>query len=165
MALGEDPDRPGLLGTPDRFARSWLEFMNYAPGSCDTTFDPVGENQLVVVQGIRVWSYCEHHLLPFYCDLDIGYIARDRVLGLSKFARIAHRHAHRLQIQERLVQQIADEICDITGSPDVGVIARGVHTCMVMRGIRTDGVMVSRVLRGAFEKNRVKQEFLTLAGG
>ena len=103
-SIGEDPDREGLKETPARFARFWDEFMNHQPGNTGTTFEPVTVDQVVVVSGIRVYSLCEHHLIPFWVDLTIGYIATNRVLGLSKFARIAHQFAHRLQIQERLVQ-------------------------------------------------------------
>lgn len=102
--------------------------------------------------------------MPFWCDISIGYIARKKVLGLSKFARIAHKHAHSLQIQERLVEQIANEIQELTGSTDVAVLAKGIHSCMVMRGIKTDGVMVSSVTHGIFREGAAaRQEFLNLA--
>ena len=120
-------------------------------------------NQMVIVSGMRVWSLCEHHLLPFWADISIGYIAKDKVLGLSKFARIAHKYAHRPQIQEQMVQQIADEIQEVTGSEDIAVVASGVHLCMVMRGIRTEGTMTSSIMRGAFFYNEsARREFLDL---
>ena len=106
---------------------------------------------------------CEHHMLPFWCDLSIGYIANGEVLGLSKFGRIAHQFAHRLQIQERLVQQVADEVQRITQSPDVAVLASGVHLCMVMRGIKTPAAMTSSIMRGCFRQEAsARQEFLNL---
>jgi GTP cyclohydrolase I len=161
--LGEDPERPELIGTPDRFARAWREFIDYDRGNADTTFDAVEVDQMVVVRDMRVYSYCEHHLLPFWCDVSIGYITGSKVIGLSKFARIAHNIAHRLQIQERLVAQIADEVQSLSGSPDVAVIATGVHTCMVMRGIRTDGTMTTSVMRGVFRENpSARSEILQL---
>ena len=162
-AIGEDPQRAGLQDTPRRFADSWKEFIEYEPGRTDTVFEQVEADQLVVVSGIRVWSLCEHHMLPFWCDLSIGYIANGEVLGLSKFGRIAHQFAHRLQIQERLVQQVADEVQRITQSPDVAVLATGVHLCMVMRGIKTPAAMTSSIMRGCFRQEAsARQEFLNL---
>ena len=164
-AIGEDPAREGIAGTPDRFARWWGEFMDYEPGNHETTFETVATDQLVLVSGIEVWSLCEHHLLPFSCRLAVGYIATDRVLGLSKFARIAHKAAHRLQLQERLVDDIAAEIQRVTGSPDVAVIGRGRHLCMVMRGVRTEGSMTTSSLHGRFRNDgAMRAEFLKLAG-
>jgi GTP cyclohydrolase I len=161
--IGENPDRPGLEDTPRRFANYWREFINYEPGTIDTAFEVVTTDQMITVSGIRVWSLCEHHLLPFWCDVAIGYIATDKVLGLSKFARIAHKHAHRLQVQERLVDDIANEITALTGSDDVAVVSKGVHTCMVMRGFKTDGVMTSSVMRGIFrERPEARAEFMGL---
>lgn len=148
--LGEDPDREGLRDTPRRWADWWLEFIEYQPGKTETTFEAVSSDQLVIVKGIRVWSLCEHHLLPFWCDISIGYIAEDNVLGLSKFARIAHQFAHRLQLQERLTHQIADEIQRITGSRDVVVVGEGSHLCMEMRGVKAPHRMLSSVTRGRF---------------
>jgi len=153
LAIGEDPEREGLQQTPARFARSWREFIEYDSGTIDTCFEAITTNQMVVVSGMRVWSFCEHHLLPFWCDISIGYIAREKVLGLSKFARIAHKHAHKLQLQERLCHDIAHEIITILGTEDVAVIAQGEHSCMVSRGARTPGLMKSSVLNGFFLHN------------
>lgn len=165
IAIGQDPDQSGVIDTPRRFADMWKEFIEYDAGTIDTTFDSINTDQMVIVSGMRVWSVCEHHLMPFWCDISIGYIARDKVLGLSKFARIAHKYAHRPQLQERLVHQIADEIQSITDSDDVAVVGKGVHLCMVMRGIQTQGTMTSSVMRGAFfHSTQARQEFLTLAG-
>jgi GTP cyclohydrolase I len=162
--IGEDPNRAGLKDTPKRFAKYWQEFIEYDAGKIDTTFDTVTVDQMVAVSGIRVWSLCEHHLLPFWCDIAVGYITRDRVIGLSKIPRICHQQAHKLQLQERLVDDIATEISAITGSPSVCVIAKGVHTCMSMRGIKSDGVMVSSVMRGQFkDHHETRMEFLELA--
>ena len=163
VLLGEDPEREGLVGTPARWASFWQEFIEYDPGKTETAFEAIETDQMVAVTGIRAWSLCEHHLLPFWCDLSIGYITRSKVLGLSKFARIAHQFAHKLQIQERLVQQIADEVSRLTDSEDVAVLAKGWHTCMIMRGIKTDGSMVTSMMRGAFMDNpEARAEFLRL---
>lgn len=163
QAIGEDPERPGVKDTPRRFADWWREFIEYQPGSLDTCFESVTTDQMVTVSGMRVWSLCEHHLLPFWCDVSIGYIAGEQVLGLSKFARIAHKYAHQLQLQERLCHQIADEVTQIVGTQDVAVLASGRHLCMEMRGIRTPGTMTSSIMRGLFRKDsNARMEFLRL---
>jgi GTP cyclohydrolase I len=161
--LGEDPDRAGLRETPQRFARYWQEFLDYDAGKTDTTFETVQVDQMVVVSKMRVWSLCEHHLLPFWCDISIGYITVAKVIGLSKLPRICQRHAHKLQLQERLIDEIANEVEAITQSPDVAVIAKGTHTCMAMRGVKSDGVMTSSVMRGRYKSNHhTRMEFLSL---
>jgi GTP cyclohydrolase IA len=163
-AIGEDPGRDGLRDTPRRFADWWREFVAHDPGRTETAFALEEADQLVAVRGMRVWSLCEHHLLPFRCDLTVGYIARDRILGLSKFGRLAHRAAHRLQLQERLASDLADDIGRLAGTPDVAVLARGEHLCMTMRGVRTPAEMASSVVRGAFRDDpRVRAEWLALA--
>jgi GTP cyclohydrolase I len=162
LAIGEDPDREGLLETPRRWADSWREFMEYEPGTTETTFSSVAADQMVCVSGMRVSSLCEHHLLPFWCDVSIGYIPDRKVLGLSKFARIAQQFAHRLQLQERLGQQIADEISRITGTENVAVVLKGEHLCMTARGIRTPGLMTSSIMRGVFRASETRMEFLRL---
>ncbi|GHO81375.1 GTP cyclohydrolase 1 [Ktedonobacter sp. SOSP1-85] len=163
IAIGEDPDREGLLDTPRRWADSWREFVEYDPGSTETCFSSASTDQMVCVSGMRVFSMCEHHLMPFWCDVAIGYITGDKVLGLSKFARIAHQFAHKLQLQERIGHEIADEITRITDSPDVAVVLKGEHMCMTARGIRTPGVMTSSVMRGVFRsESEARLEFLRL---
>jgi GTP cyclohydrolase I len=165
IALGEDPNREGLLDTPRRWADAWREFIEYDPGITDTTFESIETDQMVCVSGLRVNSLCEHHLMPFWCDVAIGYITGERVLGLSKFARIAHQFAHRLQLQERLGQQIADEVSRLTGTEHVAVVLKGEHLCMSGRGIRTPGVMTSSVMRGVFRTDSdARMEFLRLIG-
>ncbi|MEV6987433.1 GTP cyclohydrolase I [Sphaerisporangium sp. NPDC051017] len=136
-AIGEDPDRDGLKDTPRRVAAWWAQFLTPDPGVLDTVFDhdDVGD-QWVAVSDIEIWTICEHHLLPFRLSLTIGYIPAGRVIGLSKIARIALRHAAGLQLQERLTAQIAQTLASLTGSPDVGVWATGEHLCMSMRGVR-----------------------------
>lgn len=166
VELGEDPDRPGLADTPRRFASWWREFIDHDPGRFDTTFEAIHIDQMVAVTGMRVWSLCEHHLLPFYCDLTLAYIADGgRILGLSKFARIAHLHAHRLQVQERLVTGIADELQAVTDAESVAVVASGEHLCMTMRGVQTPATMHSSVLRGLFkDDDKARAELFSLRG-
>lgn len=166
VAIGEDPDRPGLKDTPRRFADAWREFIEYNPGRIGTTFDKITADQMVVVSGMRVYSYCEHHLLPFSCVISIGYIAEQKVIGLSKCARIAHKHAHTLQIQERLVEQIAKEIIQVTSSDDVAVYGSGEHSCMSTRGIKTEGVMTCSYLNGRFKHDTaMRAEFMSIVRG
>lgn len=166
IAIGEDPDREGLIDTPRRWADAWREFVEYEPGNTETTFAAVTADQMVCVSGMRVWSLCEHHLIPFYCDVSIGYITGEKVLGLSKFARIAHQFAHQLQIQERLGQQIADEISRIAETEDVAVVLRGRHLCMEARGIQTSGTMTTSVMRGAFRQQyETRMEFMSMIDG
>ncbi|GCE16066.1 GTP cyclohydrolase I [Tengunoibacter tsumagoiensis] len=163
IAVGENPDREGLLDTPRRWADWWREFIEYDPGKTETIFNTASTDQMVCVSGMRVFSLCEHHLLPMWCDVSIGYIPDGKVLGLSKFARIAHQFAHQLQIQERLGQEIADEISRITGTSHVAVVLKGEHLCMTGRGIRTPGVMTSSVMRGVFREHyETRMEFLRL---
>lgn len=157
IAIGEDPDRDGLQDTPKRFAKWWTEFMDYDAGSIDTSF-AIKSNSLVAVSNITVWSLCEHHLLPFKSKISIAYIPSGKILGLSKFARIAHKAAHKPQVQERLVNEIADQITEITRSSNVAVIADGEHLCMTMRGIRTPATMHTSELRGAFRKESTRNE-------
>jgi len=164
VALDQDLSDENLVDTPRRFAAFWKEFIEYSPGTVDATFESIVSDQLVVVSGMRVYSVCSHHLLPFWCDVSIGYLSSTRVLGLSKFARVAHFAAHRPQLQERMVNEIADAIQALTGSEDVAVLGRGVHMCMLMRGIKTEGVMTTSIMRGKFRGEAdLRQEFLSLA--
>jgi GTP cyclohydrolase IA len=162
--LGENPGRPGLQQTPARWARWWLEFIEHEPGQLEASFEHVTSDDLVVVGGMGIWSLCEHHLLPWEATVAIGYLPEGQVLGLSKFARIAHQVAHRLQVQERLVAEIADQVEKLTGVPDVAVVACGRHLCMSMRGVRTAAQVTTSVMRGRFHTQpELRAEFLTLA--
>ncbi|MGW2183256.1 GTP cyclohydrolase I [Streptomyces sp. NPDC001732] len=153
-AVGEDPEREGLQGTPQRFARWWTEFLDHDPGRTDTVFEedlPAGSDRVVIVRGIVAWSLREHHLLPMRLELTVGYRPCGSVLGLSKFARIVAAHAHRLQLQERIVDGVAADVAKATGSADVGVVAEGTHLCMSMRGVCQDQARtLSHNLSGAF---------------
>ena len=137
LALGEDPERAGLADTPRRVAGWWREFLE--PGSAGTATcfaEASSDGQLVVVGDMGVWSLCEHHLLPMRLDVTVGYLPAGVVLGLSKFGRITRRFAGRLQLQERLTEQVARAVIEATGSQDVAVAVRGEHLCMSMRGVR-----------------------------
>lgn len=164
-AIGENPDRDGLVETPARWARWWRDFIDGDHGTPTTFTQPADDDQLVVVSDMRVWSLCEHHLLPFWCDMAVGYVPRGRILGLSKFARLARRCAAKLQVQERLVRDVAAAVQEATGSADVAVLARGEHLCMTLRGVRTPALMTSSCLGGRFYDGPLRAEFLALAAG
>ena len=166
IELGEDPGRDGLRGTPDRVAAWWSEFLDYEPGTIDTTFDyePI-DGDLLVVGGISVDSLCEHHLLPMRLAVSIGYLPAGRVLGLSKFARIAHAHAHQLQLQERFVLGVAQDVIKATGSADVAVLAEGEHLCMSMRGVRERQAVTTnlKVYGQLYDEPHLTEQFLTIS--
>lgn len=164
ITIGENPDSPRIADTPKRWAKWWVEFIEKDHGTIDTSFSMENYDQMVIVKNMKVWSMCEHHLLPFWGHITIGYLPAQKVLGLSKFARIAHKYANRLQIQERLVQDIAQEIMLKTESNDVGVLCSGEHLCMTMRGVKTPAIMTSSSMNGSFRTDRqVRNEFLKLA--
>lgn len=164
-AIGEDPTREGLVDTPRRFASWWDEFTNGQHGNTHTTFEAFDHtDQLVAVTGVNIWSLCEHHLLPFSTSITIGYITRTHVIGVSKLARIARKWAGRLQIQERLVHQIATELAGILDHTDIAVLASGQHLCMAMRGVRTPAVMTTNVMWGLFrEDTPARNEIMSIA--
>jgi len=165
VALGKDPEDEALCETPRRWASLWREFMEFEPGATETVFNTTTADQLVVVSGIRVYSMCEHHLLPFWCDVSIGYVADGKVLGLSKFVRIANKYAHDLQLQERMISQIADEVGHVLDTQNIAVLGRGVHLCMLMRGVRTESTVQSLVTNGVFAENeKLLANFLMLSG-
>ncbi|WP_372412688.1 GTP cyclohydrolase I [Streptomyces luteireticuli] len=165
--LGEDPAREGLAGTPDRVAAWWHAFLTpdaaAAAATCFT--EPHVNGQLVVVGGMSVWSLCEHHMLPMNLQVAAGYVPDGQVVGLSKFGRIAQRHAGRLQVQERFTRQVAQEVAGVIGSGDVAVAVRGTHLCMSMRGVRMEAARTTSLHRGGrFESDAVlSQQFLALA--
>ncbi|MEV7930419.1 GTP cyclohydrolase I FolE [Kitasatospora sp. NPDC088779] len=139
-ALGQDVTSPGLADTPGRVARFYQEFLEYQPGSLGTVFEhQVTGAGCVAVGGIRTASLCEHHLLPFEVEVCVAYAPAGQVLGLSKLVRIVEKHAHALQLQERLTVQVAEEVARLTGSKAVAVWAVGEHQCMTVRGVRAHG--------------------------
>jgi GTP cyclohydrolase I len=163
-ALGEDPNREGLRETPGRVARWWSEFLDFDAGSVDTVFTHRGGDHSVVVGGITAWSLCEHHLLPFEVTVTCGYLPTGQVVGLSKVARIVAGAAHRLQLQERLTDEVAAKLSAVTASPDVGVWAVGRHLCMSMRGIRvTSALTATSCLLGRLRTDHTLAERLRTA--
>lgn len=164
-ALGDDPDREGLRETPDRVARMYeevFEGMNYTNGEIAEMFGKTfetqcGSNDIVIVRDIDVFSYCEHHLALMYdMKVTVAYIPKERVLGLSKIARIADMAAKRLQLQERIGSDIAEIMQKASGSEDVAVFIEANHSCMTARGIKKPSAKTSTVtLRGRFDTDPV----------
>lgn len=159
IAVGEDPDRPGLADTPGRVARAYAETFAglwQDPGDIlSTTFDE-NHDELVLVKDIPMYSTCEHHLVPFHGLAHIGYIPGEdgRVTGLSKLARLVEIYARRPQVQERMTGQIADALADVLKPRGVLVIIEAEHLCMAMRGIRKPGsTTVTSAVRGIFRDN------------
>jgi GTP cyclohydrolase I len=166
---GDDPDREGLVDTPGRVVRAYKElFSGYETDPRDylqRTFDEVGGyDELVILKDIRVVSFCEHHMLPFLGKAHVGYLPRNRVVGISKLARVVHGFARRLQIQEKLTAEIAEAIHDILEPKGVGVVLISEHSCMTMRGVNTPGsrLTTSHLLGEVRDDPRTRQEFFDL---
>lgn len=166
---GDDPDREGLLETPKRVAKAYRElFAGYEADPREylaRTFEEVGGyDELVVLRDIRVVSFCEHHMLPFLGKAHVGYLPSNRVVGISKLARVVNGFARRLQIQEKLTAEIADAIHDILKPKGVGVVIVSEHSCMTMRGVNTPGsrLTTSHLLGEVRDDPRTRQEFLEL---
>lgn len=162
--LDQDLEDENLKDTPLRMAKYLTEFLNYDPGNFETTFESIQTDQLVIVKDIPFWSLCSHHALPFLGHVSVGYLTGSKVIGLSKIPRIVQKYAHRLQLQERLAHQIADELEKVlVDAPGLGVFIKARHSCMSMRGIKSDGMMITSVMRGCFrEEQATKEEFLLL---
>ena len=178
IALGDDPDREGLRETPDRVARMYeevFEGMNYSNQEIAQMFSKTFEDDLtvkdhkdmVIVKDIYIYSYCEHHMALMYdMKVSVAYLPKDKVLGLSKIARICDMVGKRLQLQERIGSDIADIIMDVAECDDVAVYIEGCHSCMSARGIKKQNAKtVTTTMRGAFESdNTLKWHFMMQAG-
>lgn len=171
MELGEDVDREGLKKTPERVAKSLIYltrgYRQNVKAVVNGAYFTSGTNHMVILKGIELYSMCEHHMLPFYGSCAIGYISKGKVLGVSKLARIVDMYARRLQIQERLTEQIAGEIMSEAKAEGVGVVIRAKHLCMMMRGVeKQNSEMVTSAVLGSFRADeRVRAEFLSLVNG
>ncbi len=166
--LGEDPDREGLRRTPDRVATAmaWLT-RGYQLTAADVVGDALFEEphrSMVLVRDIEVYSLCEHHMLPFFGKCHVAYIPNGRIVGLSKLPRIVEVYARRLQVQERLTEEIAQAIEDVLQPDGVGVVIEAVHLCMMMRGVeKQNSKTLTSALRGSFRDDpRTRAEFLHL---
>ena len=175
VELGEDTDRDGLRRTPERVARTFRELtkgyeMDAGKILNEALFE-VSYDEMVIVKDIEMFSLCEHHLLPFFGKVHVAYLPRNKVIGLSKIARLVDMFARRLQIQERLTNQIAETIQEAIDPVGVGVVVEARHLCMIMRGVeKQHSSAVTSAMVGAFRDNlRTREEFLSLvsrtAGG
>jgi GTP cyclohydrolase I len=168
---GDDPDREGLLDTPRRVARAWREYARgYGEDPCShlaRTFEEVGGyDEIVLLKDIPFQSHCEHHLAPIIGKASIAYLPRDKVVGISKLARVLHGFARRLQVQERLTAQVADCIWEHLQPKGVAVVIEATHACMTARGVNTPGVLMttSRMMGTFREDERSRREVLALMG-
>jgi GTP cyclohydrolase IA len=169
---GDDPAREGLVDTPARVARSYREmFAGYEVEPreyLERTFEEVGGyDQLVVLRDIRFVSFCEHHMLPVIGRAQVGYLPRNRVVGISKLARVVRGFARRLQIQEKMTAEIAQAIFEVLNPYGVGVVIEAEHSCMTMRGVNSPGsaLTTSSLLGVVRDDPRTREEFLRLARG
>ena len=169
VALGEDPGREGLVKTPERVEGS-LRFLTQGYGQ--TVAEAVGEavfeethQSMIMVRDIELYSLCEHHLLPFFGRAHVAYVPNGKIMGLSKAARIVDVFARRLQVQERMTDQIADAVMDVIRPHGVGVVIEAAHLCMMMRGVqKQNSRTVTSALRGIFrDDSKTRDEFLRLA--
>jgi GTP cyclohydrolase I len=170
-AIGEDPDREGLLKTPERFEKAlrWLT-RGYRLSVMDAVGDALfheSHNSMILVRDIEMYSLCEHHILPFFGRAHVAYIPNGKIVGLSKLPRLVEVFARRLQVQERLTDQIADAIMEVLEPHGVGVLIEATHLCMAMRGVeKQNSRTVTSAVRGIFRSDiRTREEFLRLVHG
>jgi GTP cyclohydrolase I len=170
IEIGEDPDREGLVNTPARVAKAYEYLTSGYRADVDELINGAiftqETNNMIIARDIELYSLCEHHMLPFYGRAHIGYVSRDRVFGLSKLARLVDMYSRRLQIQERLTQEIARAIKDAIDAEGVGVIIEARHLCMMMRGVeKQNSMMTTSSVLGTFRSSiATREEFLNLIG-
>jgi GTP cyclohydrolase I len=161
IEIGENPDREGLIGTPARMAEMYEEiFGGYQINSeLDVSFTEAAET--IIAKDIQFYSMCEHHMLPFFGKIHIAYVPAGKVFGISKLIRLVEKYARRMQIQERLTKEIADEVMR-RGVKGVLVIAEGEHLCMKMRGVRNGSLILTEAHRGIMEQKETREHVLSL---
>lgn len=167
-ALGEDPNRPGLQRTPERVEKSlrWLTqgYQQTLEGVIGQAVFEEPHESMIMVRDIELYSMCEHHMLPFFGRAHVAYIPNGKIIGLSKLPRIVDMFAHRLQLQERLTDQVADAIMEVLDPRGVGVVIEASHLCMMMRGVeKQNSKTVTSAVRGVFRDDiKTREEFLRL---
>jgi len=170
VAIGEDPEREGLIKTPQRIAEMYAELTSGYRTSPEELINgaifTVKYDEMVLIKDIVFYSLCEHHILPFFGKVHVGYIPNGKVIGFSKIPRIVDLFAHRLQLQERMTEEIANFLMKAVEPQGVGVVAEGFHLCMAMRGVRKqEARMVTSAMKGLFRRDaRTRAEFLELIG-
>ncbi|MEA2009561.1 MAG: GTP cyclohydrolase I FolE [Actinomycetota bacterium] len=170
VEIGEDPEREGLVRTPLRVAKA-MDFLTSGYSTSldevvnNAVFDAEGAEEMVLVKDVEFYSMCEHHMLPFFGKAAVAYLPKGKIIGLSKIARIVDVFARRLQVQERLTNQVADALTDILDPHGVAVVMEGRHLCMMMRGVqKQESAMITSAMRGTFkDDSRTRNEFLDLA--
>ena len=159
IELGEDPTREGLKDTPRRIADAYSEIFSGYDSDSELSVQFSEDSETVVAKNIQFYSMCEHHMLPFYGTIQIAYVPNGRVFGISKLVRVVEKFSKRLQIQERITKNIADELYS-QGVKGVAVIADAEHLCMKMRGVKNDAKVTTSAFRGTFEDKKIKEELL-----
>ena len=159
IELGEDPTREGLKDTPRRIADAYGEIFSGYDSDSELSVQFSEDSETVVAKNIQFYSMCEHHMLPFYGTIQIAYVPNGRVFGISKLVRVVEKFSKRLQIQERITKNIADELYS-QGVKGVAVIADAEHLCMKMRGVKNDAKVTTSAFRGTFEDQKTKEELL-----
>ena len=159
IELGEDPTREGLKDTPRRIADAYGEIFSGYDSDSKLSVQFSEDSETVVAKNIQFYSMCEHHMLPFYGTIQIAYVPNGRVFGISKLVRVVEKFSKRLQIQERITKNIADELYS-QGVKGVAVIADAEHLCMKMRGVKNDAKVTTSAFRGTFEDKKTKEELL-----
>ena len=161
IEIGEDPTREGLTKTPERIASAYKEIFGGYDSNSELSVQFSEDSEMVVVRDIQFYSMCEHHMLPFFGKIHIAYSPNGRVFGISKLVRLVEKYSKRLQIQERMTKNIADELYS-HGVKGVAVITEAEHLCMKMRGVRNDAFVTSAAFRGIFEKKEDKQNIIQI---
>lgn len=161
IELGEDPTREGLRGTPERIADMYEEIFSGYDSDSELSIQFSEDSDAVVVRDIGFYSMCEHHILPFFGKISIAYLPNGRVFGVSKLVRLVEKHAKRLQIQERMTKNIADELYS-QGVKGVVVMSDAEHLCMKMRGVRNDATMTSTAYRGVYERKENREDVVAM---
>ena len=161
IELGEDPTREGLRGTPERIADMYEEIFSGYDSDSELSVQFSEDSDAVIVKDIKFYSMCEHHMLPFFGKISIAYLPNGRVFGVSKLVRLVEKFAKRLQIQERMTKDIADELY-AQGVKGVMVLSEAEHFCMKMRGVKNDATMTSTAYRGVYEKKENREDIISI---